>query len=281
MPKQTREELFNDALASFLEDFEVNDGINNKRYIITKYELISKTVKKSCCVHNYELKIPDKVVLGYRDIYTVDPETNDIWEDAQPIYGVQYVPTIHQFIESFDKYFNEFRLCINDRVVSHMYISNVSEHKSIYNEILKIKIVYHKSHTPFPRPLTELEIKTKELEIKTKEIARLLTVSDEYEETIEDLTYNYSVIQKKISKIKNEKMKEIERNNSNYNRTQKVWREMYIKINDFQPCPVCYEIIKPEDLIVPNCTHMICDTCVRKCDKCPLCRDNYDEFIEN
>lgn len=52
------------------------------------------------------------------------------------------------------------------------------------------------------------------------------------------------------------------------------------KINEFQQCPVCYETIEPDALIVPNCTHMICDTCVRKCDNCPLCRDKYDEFIE-
>jgi len=273
MPKQTREELFNNALALFLTDFEVTCGINNKRCIITKYDLISKTANKSCCIQNYELKIPNKIVLGYQDIYTVDQETNDIWEDAQPIYGFQDVPTIHQFIESFDKYFNRFRLYINDRLVSHIYISNVWKHKSIDNEILNLKVVYHKSHTPFPRPLTELEE-------KNKEIDRLTELVDEYEDNMDDLTHNFSIVQKKLYKLNKENDKETTRNRINYQRTQKVWREMYTKLNDFQPCPVCYETIEPDTLIVPNCTHMICDTCVRKCDKCPLCRDNYDEFIE-
>uniref|UniRef100_A0A6C0J0Q1 RING-type domain-containing protein n=1 Tax=viral metagenome TaxID=1070528 RepID=A0A6C0J0Q1_9ZZZZ len=273
MPKQTREELFKHAFATFMEDFEVKTNNNNKRYMITTYDLISNTTNKNCYIQKYVLKVPNQVVLGHRDVYTVDDESNNIWEDEQPIYGEQEVPTIHEFIEAFDKYFKEFRLYINHRVVSHMYISNVWEHKSINNEILNLKIMYHKSHTPFPRPLTELEI-------KNKEIDRLLTLSDEYEEAIEELTFNYSVLQKKIIKIKKAKDTEMERNAIHYTRTQKLWREMYKKINEFQQCPVCYETIEPDALIVPNCTHMICDTCVRKCDNCPLCRDKYDEFIE-
>lgn len=275
MPKQTREKLFNNALATFLADFEVTDGINNNRCIITKYELTCKTVNKSGCVQDYELKIPNKIVLGYQDIYTVNDETNDIWEDSQPIYGVQDVPTIHQFIESFDKYFKQFRLYINNRVNSYIYISNLCESKdnSMDNEILKLRVIYHKSHTPFPRPLTELEE-------KNKEIDRLTELVDEYEENMDDLTHRFSIVQKKLYKLKKENENKIERNTINYQRTQKVWREMYTKLNEFQPCPVCYETIEPDTLIVPNCTHMICDTCVRKCDKCPLCRDNYDEFIE-
>lgn len=273
MPKQTREELFSNALASFLGDFEVTDGINNRRCIITKYDLTGKTVNKSCCIQNYELKIPNKIVLGYQDIYTVNPETDDIWEDSQPIYGFQDVPTIQQFIESFNTYFNRFRLYINHRLVSHIYISNILKDTSIDNEILNLKVVYHKTHTPFPRPLTELEE-------KNKEIDRLTDLVDEYEDNMDDLTANFSIVQKKLNKLKKENDKNTERNAINYKRTQKVWREMYIKLNEFQPCPVCYETIEPDALIVPNCTHMICDTCVRKCDKCPLCRDNYDEFIE-
>ena len=273
MPKQTREELFNNALATFLVDFEVTDGINNKRCIITKYDLTGKTVNKSCCIQNYELKIPNKIVLGYQDIYTVDQETNNIWEDSQPIYGFQDIPPIQQFIESFDKYFKQFRLYINHQVVSHIYISNVWKPTSIDNEILKLKVVYHKSHTPFPRPLTELEE-------KNKEIVRLTEIVDDYEDNMDDLTNKFSIVQKKLYKLKKENDKNTERNALNYKRTQTVWREMYKKQNEFQPCPVCYETIEPDALIVPNCTHMICDTCVRKCDKCPLCRDNYDEFIE-
>lgn len=270
MPKQTREELFKDAFASFMENVEVKP--NNKTYMITAYDLISNTTNKNCYIQKYELKIPNQIVLGYREIYTVDGKSN-IWEDEQPIYGEQDVPTINEFIESFDNYFKEFRLYLNHKLVSQMYIANKWEHKSIKNEVLNLTVIYHKSHTPFPRPLTEMEI-------KNKEVDRLLVLNDEYEETIEELTYNYSVIQKKINKIKQEKRKELERNTLNYTRTQKKWREMYTKHNDFQPCPVCYETIEPDALIVPNCTHMICDTCVRKCDKCPLCRDNYDEFIE-
>jgi len=275
MPKQRREELFNNALATFLADFEVTDGINNKRCIITKYDLTSKTVNKNCYAQDYELKIPNKIVLGYQDIYTVNDETNDIWEDSQPIYGVQDVPTVHQFIKSFDKYFKQFRLYINNRLNSHIYISNLCEckDKSMDNEILKLRVIYHKSHTPFPRPLTELEE-------KNKEIDRLTEIVDEYEDNMENLTQKFSIVQKKLYKLKKENEKKMERNTINYQRTQKVWREMYTKLNEFQPCPVCYETIEPDALIVPNCAHMICDTCVRKCDKCPLCRDNYDEFIE-
>ena len=87
------------------------------------------------------------------------------------------------------------------------------------------------------------------------------------------------LLEKKIKKLKITLDNFIQRGADNYKRSQKLWRSMYAN-NPRQDCPVCYEEIEPEKLIVPLCSHIICDTCVRKCDSCPLCRDTYDHYIE-
>ena len=40
-------------------------------------------------------------------------------------------------------------------------------------------------------------------------------------------------------------------------------------------CPVCFDEIVPEELYMPVCSHHICKTCSDKCERCPLCRENY------
>lgn len=40
-------------------------------------------------------------------------------------------------------------------------------------------------------------------------------------------------------------------------------------------CPVCFEIMKPENTAVPNCGHVICKSCKSKLDKCPTCRKDF------
>ena len=67
----------------------------------------------------------------------------------------------------------------------------------------------------------------------------------------------------------------------NYKRMQMKFRALYSAENKFEDCPVCYAQIMPEQLIIPGCFHYICHKCVVKCDSCPLCRDEYDHYIEN
>ena len=52
----------------------------------------------------------------------------------------------------------------------------------------------------------------------------------------------------------------------------------FMKKNDIQ-CPICYEVLNIENIYVPKChsTHIICSKCRCLVDKCPLCKNNFDE----
>lgn len=274
MPKQTREQLLRTALTEYLLDFEVKTGVDIiQKYSITYYKLSGLTENKNCIKQKYILNIPSKVLLGYKD---------NIFEDrllsyAEPIYNEQELPGIELFIDSFNEHFTKYQLTWGkDRAVSYMNMNCPKESKDAVNIgdlDLNITVVYHKLHTPFPRPLSELEI-------KEQKINKLEIDLQDRELEIEDIQLNFNVINKKFYKLKRKMEEKEKRDEKNYKQTQKLWREMYKTNNIYQDCPVCYEQILPDNLIVPSCAHIICDNCVRKCDDCPLCRQNYDDYIE-
>jgi hypothetical protein len=48
----------------------------------------------------------------------------------------------------------------------------------------------------------------------------------------------------------------------------------YIKFNEYE-CPVCLDCFTNKNTFIPRCDHAICDNCLIKCDKCPVCRLEY------
>jgi len=86
---------------------------------------------------------------------------------------------------------------------------------------------------------------------------------------------------KKIGTLRNILNRERKRAEHNYKRMQQMLRKQYADTDTHIECPVCYDEICPDKLIIPNCCHSICLTCVSKCDSCPLCRDVYDPYIES
>jgi len=260
MPKFTRDELFRQAMAEYMLCFDVTLATGEiQQYGIQTYTLTNHTRNKTKIEHDYELVIPKEIVIAHRDITAQRDGDEVAWIDSEPIYGEHELPTPTEFIQSFDEYFAPFRLYVQHTLLSHIHIIQTRTNLSRTNLTFHIKVVYHKAHSPFPRPLTKLEEKEQEIKyLKSKVESKI----------------------KKIMVMRSVLDKERARSLYNYTRMQTKFRTMYQENNTIEDCPVCYEIIAPEKLIVPSCFHYICNTCVVKCESCPLCRDEYDRYIE-
>lgn len=261
MPKLTRDDMFRAAMTDFMLSFDVNEEPNVVQlYSIQTHELVNKTVNKTRCEHEYELIVPKERLIGYRDITSDINSTEVLWEGSEPLYLEQEVPTLSQFIESFNAYFNEYKTYIHRSLVSYMEIMNIPNQNSIADHTIHLKVVYHKTHCPFPRPLTNMEEKENEIRFLKSKIETKV---------------------RKLNMVRRLLTEDRDRAVLNYKRMQMKFRALYSAENKFEDCPVCYDQIMPEQLIIPGCFHYICHKCVVKCDSCPLCRDEYDHYIEN
>lgn len=62
---------------------------------------------------------------------------------------------------------------------------------------------------------------------------------------------------------------------SNYDKLYQKHKELFMKFNSEEECPVCYEKLTLEKLSLAICTHATCQKCHDKCDRCPICREKY------
>ena len=261
MPKITRDELFHRAFAEFLDDFEVttHNG-ENRQYSIQTYTLTNTTNNKTQVMHDYQLIIPKEIVIAYRDITQSQDIGEELWENSEPIYTQHDVPLLNDFIKSFNSHFYPYRLYVQNSLMSHIRISHNTANLPISAAPISIQVIYYKTHTPYPRPLTEREEKDNEIKYLTDMVASK---------------------NKKIGTLRNILNRERKRAEHNYKRMQHMLRKQYADTDTHIECPVCFDEICPDKLIIPSCCHSICLTCVAKCDTCPLCRDEYDAYIEN
>ena len=262
MPKLTRDDLFRNAMETFLSDITVVSNPNEEtKYNILSYELNYVTSNKNKCVQEYELTIPSSIISAYFDRTVSSDDGEETWIDSEPIYCTQETPLLCDFIDSFHDYFDEYHLSIDRTPVSYMSIINLPRIRNIpiCDEILRLKVVYHKSHTPFPRPLTPMEEKDREIQFLETKLKRKINRNKSLSEIIETNST---------------------RAEFNYKRMQKKIRAIYTESGKIESCPVCYDDISSDKLIIPSCFHYICESCVMKCDKCPICRDKYDDYIE-
>jgi len=261
MPKMTRDDLFKRALADFLDEFNVstNDGVI-RQYSIQTYTLTNSTKNKTQVVHDYTLTIPKEIIIAYRDITHSRDADEEMWEDSEPIYTQHEVPLLNDFVKSFNTHFDPYRLYVQNVLMSYIRVSHNTRNLPISSAPINIQVIYHKAHTPYPRPLTELEEKDNEIQyLSGKNLSNT----------------------KKIKTLRNILSNERIKAEHNYKRMQRMLRKQYAESNIRTDCPVCLEEICPDKLIIPGCCHSICVTCVVNCVTCPLCREEYDAYIEN
>jgi hypothetical protein len=108
-----------------------------------------------------------------------------------------------------------------------------------------------------------------------------MTELEEKEQEINFLKAKIDSKTRKVITFRTILNRERERAEYNYKRMQTKFRAMYAAEKKYEDCPVCYDTIVPEKLIIPGCFHYICVSCVVKCESCPMCRDDYDRYIEN
>jgi hypothetical protein len=41
-------------------------------------------------------------------------------------------------------------------------------------------------------------------------------------------------------------------------------------------CPICFEDFTNKNILITNCNHAICNSCIIKCDKCCVCRKSFE-----
>jgi len=283
MPKPSRDQQFQKSFEVFFED--LTDNYPN----LTEYTLTNTTENKTCCDHTYTLHIPRQIVAYHLDLTMIDRDGIEI--GPGPVMKNQEIPNKKEFKKHYNDYFKDYQLEIGKILVSYTEIYDFWYEKedvritndeirngiihsdlSEYDVFMKILVVYHKTHFPFPIPLTneeKLEKRCRQLQTRNNELVLNLNgLTNMYQEKEEQNTYlrHRLRVERRIANNKYKAMIE---------KMQKKFSEYYDKLVEKDECPVCYEEIIAEKLKVPGCCHSICKGCAEKCDKCPICRESY------
>lgn len=260
--KLTRHDKFHYALSGFIKKFskflcELDDiypGIEN-------WDLENKTISANYSEHTYLLHIPTKFIA-----YEVDVrhQVNGVWNEPGPVYRKNefiYNALSEQFQNHFGIYYRF------DGYGNNMAYTNIAE-MTEENDIVKckIRVQYHSRYQlPFYIPVEMLSEKEKNKNLMSANKNLLLEVV-ELENLFDDLSVKYERIAKKYNA-------NLDRTKNNNSRMQNKIRELYKQLGKCEDCPVCWEPISAETLIVPGCCHYICHGCNVNCKSCPLCRE--------
>lgn len=265
MSRMSREQLFYLAFADFIENQVSN----------VHYKLDSLTENKQKNVQNYHLHMPWTTTVGVQDL-TINGVSIE-----EPIYQEQWIPERAEFIAMVNDYFDAYSLHQNNEYGPRLsYITIRSDHlieDDFASYTYMITVVYYKKHKPFPQNHAASDV--------NDEIPRLKTII----QTLESVNANYlsrisrlrEILSDERLCLKKMSRKASRQNYLNHARTEKHIREMFATCKVIHDCPVCFEQITPTSLVVPLCCHYICTGCASNCEKCPLCRENYDQYVLN
>jgi hypothetical protein len=288
MPRLTRDLKFQ---KSFDEYFST---LMDHYSDLQQYSIVSTTENKNLSEQYYTVTIPREIVSYYIDVFVVD--SNGIVHPPGPVMKKQNIPNVYDLIDNFETYFQQYELRNQLRKLSFVHISDFSYQNgdhiidasditedirenedldymvSTYDLKINIMVIYHKTHIPFPVPLTtkeEFEQKCKRLEIRNAElIINVNSLTNMYQEKEEQ----YNILRRRMRIDR----RNIEQKYQNmFEKMQKKFREFYKEVELKDDCPVCYEVISVDNLKVPGCCHTICSSCAGRCTNCPICRESY------
>jgi hypothetical protein len=286
MPKLTRDDKFQKSFKDFIKT------LTNTYHDLHEYSFISLTENKNRSAQCYSFTIPSNIVDYHVDTFIAG--SDGIIIPPGPVMKKQILPDPITVQNRIHDYFKDYYLIDNDMVVSYvnsysyMYHKDkhrvyqdavdklsIEEHNRIiydYDLTILCKVVYYKSHIPFPVTLStkdEFEKRCKQLEDRNNELCiNIRTVTEMYQDKEEQ----YDILRRKMR---------IERRNTEnkyhgmFEKMQKKFREYYAEKNSKDDCPVCYEVIDSSKLKVPGCCHTICTDCAERCSSCPICRESY------
>lgn len=257
---------------------------------VTDYNLENLTKNKSESRHIYRFSIPEQTtVIGFIDRNGVTHTGSDIANmnissDKEEI-KTEYIPEKEtfekQFASTFDPYKDEVTIqsLLPGRppykyANSYVCIDNCEVNDETGDLEGKICVVYHKKHIPYyVEPDDSVyEKKYSVLLCRFNNVRNQLNNAyNDIDEIQDDLVYN----ERQLRKAKRILYRET--NNHTLSETNLInkLRAAYIKSDIKEECPVCYDTIENEKLIIPRCAHYICDSCHPRCDECPVCRMSY------
>lgn len=210
--------------------------INNMDYNLS-YTLRNTTDNQTKSIHSYTLDI-----LGNRE--SIENTGENI---------ITLLPTTTDFINNMKDYFDPYAYIIyNRRRLS--YINIITENTNDYVSTIDFQITYFSNHLPFPVPLTLHET-------LLNDIDNLQTELHEQGRQLTRMRRKYYIEKERLRKVQIKVQSRMER--------------IYNEQEELQDCPVCLEEIQKNNLYVPLCFHYICRDCFKRCEKCPLCRENY------
>lgn len=261
--KFTRHDKFYHALSEFMDTYSSYlCNLDDNYPGIKDWNIENKTTSPNCNLHVYLLNIPSKYVAYFID---VPYQVNGVWNEPGSVYKKnKYV--LDTISEQFEEYFNIYHK--RDTIRSPMAYVIATEIKE-ENDIVTCKLhVNYDNNYPLPFPVPEKMMSFKEKNDK------LIKDNLEYRMEINELESLYDELSFKYDSLKRKYTTTTKRLENNKSRTQHKIRDLYKTIDSLSNCPVCWEPIQSDKLIVPGCCHFICDDCDKKCSKCPLCREN-------
>jgi len=261
---------------------------------ITDYDLENLTKKKSESTHIYSFNIPEQTtVIGFIDRNGDTHTWNDIedthtWNDianmdmsSDEVLKTEFIPEkelfIKQFMETFDPYIDAETIPGQPHykhAKSFVRLDNCEVNDETGDLEGKICVVYHKQHIPYYVEKDDgvYEKKYNVLLCRFNNVrTKLNNAYNDIDEIQDDLVFN----ERQLRKAKRILYRET--NNHALSETNLInkLRAAYIKSDIKEECPVCYDTIENEKLIIPRCAHYICDSCHPRCDECPVCRMSY------
>ena len=268
MPK-TRDELCQLAIDKFM----------TLTYNLT-FNIMNVTRNKSESVHCYEIRIPNKTILYDVDTnHTIDGTTYG----PGPVYSEQNLPDTDYLIREFNNYFEDYAIYQvvhgtgnASRRVAFVEITHVSADGE--NKIAYVVAKYTKNCKPYPvEPNSPTEIRLNELQLQYNKLK--LECIDLQIHT-QEMISNNKFFRKRLSSTS----RDLCRVTTEYNNKMTMYRSkismlhtiiktLYAKNTIAEDCPVCYESMSIDKLVVPECGHFICSSCSPQCTRCPICRD--------
>lgn len=276
---QTRDDKFKLAFDMFVKDV----------IGIPDYGLTNLTKNKSESRHIYEFLIPKQtIIIGFIDrcgvTYTGNDFINmDIGSDNESLKK-EYSPDLDVFEKQFNATFEPYK--DKQELPSHRNMPYIyyKSYVDIYNCVInedgdlygKLCVVYNKKHLPYPLEKNDNEYEKKYITLlkKCNNTDRKLSIALFDIDELQDDIHRYN---KQLRSIKKELYRETQNNNlSEMNLINKL-HEAYKILPTKEDCPVCYETIENDKLIIPRCSHYICNECHPRCDSCPICRIKYND----
>jgi hypothetical protein len=234
-----------------------------------EYNICTLTENKSSSMHLYNIIMPRLVKL-----YEVDTSHTINGRSYPPgtVFHEQDLPTSAAFTAYFNNYYEDYALYRKENRVSYQEVTlvNIETDKLVASVVVK----YAKQHKPYPIERVEpinFENRYKNLKQLYEEQCSNITI-------LENDNYYYKrrlrIAKQELVTAQNSFINKYINVKQKFLTLQHIIRTLYTKTDQSDECPVCYENILAENLIIPECGHFICSVCSNKCSCCPLCRDN-------